>query len=127
LALLYNAPRAASIRATSNGLLWAVDGETFRHIMISSRVTKRAKFDHFLKTVDLFLNINDDVRSEIADTLEIIQYKKGEYVISQGDEKAEYVYMIQNGNVEVTLNMPNTNTEIEIEIKKPKKKNVKSI
>jgi len=49
LALLYNAPRAATVRAASDGLLWAVDGETFRYIMISSRAKKRARFDDFLK------------------------------------------------------------------------------
>jgi len=109
LALLYNAPRAASIRAVTDGLLWVVDGETFRYIMISSRSKKRARFDDFLKTVDLFRNISDDVRSQIADILEVFQFEKGEYVISQGDETAEHFYIIQNGSVEITLNIPHWN------------------
>ncbi|ETO22033.1 hypothetical protein RFI_15171 [Reticulomyxa filosa] len=98
LALLYNAPRAATVRAVTDGLLWAVDGETFRYIMISSRAKKRARFDDFLKTVDLFRNIDD--------ILEVFQFEKGEYVISQGDENAEHFFIIQHGSVEVTLNMP---------------------
>lgn len=33
LALLYNAPRAASIRAKTNCTLWALDRETFNNIV----------------------------------------------------------------------------------------------
>ncbi|ETO20602.1 hypothetical protein RFI_16616 [Reticulomyxa filosa] len=137
LALLYNESRAASVRAATDGVLWVVDGETFRYIMISSRAKKRARFYEFLKTVDLFRNISgyvclphplffffvnptckvilakkkkpDDVRNEVADTLEVFQFEKGEYVISQAEENAEYFYMIQKGSVEITLNIPNWN------------------
>jgi len=105
LALLYNAPRAATVRAASDGIVWGVDGETFRYIMISSRSKKRARFDEFLKTVDLFRNVNDNIRSEVADSLEVLQFEKGEYVISQGDKNAEHFYIIQHGSVEVTVNI----------------------
>lgn len=33
LALLYNAPRAATIKAESDGLLWVLDRNTFNHIV----------------------------------------------------------------------------------------------
>lgn len=33
LALLYNAPRAASIKAMEECILWALDRETFNHIV----------------------------------------------------------------------------------------------
>ncbi|ETO14205.1 hypothetical protein RFI_23162 [Reticulomyxa filosa] len=92
LALLYNAPRAATVRAATDGLLWVVDGETFRYIMISSRAKKRTRFD-----------------DQIADILEVFQFEKGDYVITQGDENAEQFFIIQNGSVEVTLNIPNWN------------------
>ncbi|CAD7013817.1 unnamed protein product [Ceratitis capitata] len=36
LALLYNVPRAASIQAVTEGLLWAMDRQTFRRILLKS-------------------------------------------------------------------------------------------
>jgi len=55
--------------------------------------------------------------------LEVFQYEKGEYVISQGDENAEQFYIIQNGSVEITLNIPNWNElEQQEHIKNEKEK-----
>ena len=41
LALLYNAPRAASILSDSESLLWCLDRETFNHIVKDSSRKKR--------------------------------------------------------------------------------------
>lgn len=42
LALLYSAPRSASIKATKKSLLWFIDRETFRNA-VSSMITKNFK------------------------------------------------------------------------------------
>ena len=36
LALLYNCPRAATVKCTSSGVAWALDRMTFRHVLASS-------------------------------------------------------------------------------------------
>ncbi len=41
LALLYNAPRAASILSDSESLLWCLDRETFNHIVKDSSRKRR--------------------------------------------------------------------------------------
>lgn len=41
LALLYNAPRAATIKAATPSLLWSLDRETFNHIVKESASKKR--------------------------------------------------------------------------------------
>ena len=33
LALLYNAPRAATIKAIEDSIVWKLDGDTFNHIV----------------------------------------------------------------------------------------------
>lgn len=40
LALLYNMPRAATIKAITNGTLWAMDRQTFRRILLKSAYKK---------------------------------------------------------------------------------------
>jgi cAMP-dependent protein kinase regulator len=51
LALLYNAPRAATIKAKSNCLLWVLDRNTFNHIVKDASMRKREKYEDFLKSV----------------------------------------------------------------------------
>jgi len=48
LALLYNAPRAASIDAIERCELWALDRRTFNHIVKDSAQQKREKYEAFL-------------------------------------------------------------------------------
>ena len=53
LALLYNAPRAASISASENSDLWALDRRTFNHIVKDSAQEKREKYEQFLTQVSI--------------------------------------------------------------------------
>ena len=53
LALLYNAPRAATIKAKSDSHLWVLDRNTFNFIVKDSAQRKRDKYENFLKTVPL--------------------------------------------------------------------------
>lgn len=53
LALLYNAPRAATIIAKSDSICFALDRQTFNHIVKDSAAKKRNKYDKFLQQVDI--------------------------------------------------------------------------
>jgi len=59
LALLYNAPRAATIIAKENCLLWELDRETFNYIVKGSAHKKRAKYEKFLNSVEVIILISD--------------------------------------------------------------------
>ena len=45
LALLYNAPRAATITADTDCVLWALDRNTFNHIVKDAAAKKREKYE----------------------------------------------------------------------------------
>ena len=53
LALLYNAPRAATIRAESDGQLWVLDRGTFNNIVKEASQKKRQQYEDFLQTVPI--------------------------------------------------------------------------
>lgn len=53
LALLYNAPRAASIQAKTPAVLFSLDRECFNHIVKDSASKKRERFESTLKKVEL--------------------------------------------------------------------------
>eukprot|EP01083_Nonionella_stella_P195469 720044_1 len=103
LALMYNAPRAATVKSVTNGVLWAVDRSTFRHIIVGCTARKRKKYDNFLKDVDLLQNQSDELRSSIADILETQVYAKNDFILKEGNN-AEHFYFIQKGEAVVTLN-----------------------
>jgi cAMP-dependent protein kinase regulator len=48
LALLYNAPRAATITAKSDCTLFALDRDCFNHIVKDAAAKKREKFENLL-------------------------------------------------------------------------------
>lgn len=59
LSLLYNAPRAASIKAKIPAILWALDRDTFNNIVKGSAIKKREKFETFLSTVDIIKDLDE--------------------------------------------------------------------
>lgn len=58
LALLYNAPRAATIVVkSSTAELWSLDRNTFTHILKTAVQKKREKYDDFMEKVDILKNL----------------------------------------------------------------------
>ena len=53
LALLYNAPRAATIIAKTDATCWALDRECFNNIVKDAAMRKREKYENTLKKVEI--------------------------------------------------------------------------
>jgi len=51
LALLYNAPRAATITSDAESILYVLDRATFNHIVKDAAIRKRDKYEVFLRKV----------------------------------------------------------------------------
>lgn len=69
LALLYNMPRAASIKATTPGTLWAMDRQTFRRILLKSAYRKRKMYEDLINKVPMLksleVNFTEFITEEI--------------------------------------------------------------
>jgi len=74
LALLYNAPRAASIQADTDCLLWVLDRNTFNNIVKDASQNKRNKYEQFLSTVPILTNMDKYERSKIADAIKEVRF-----------------------------------------------------
>lgn len=83
LALLYNAPRAATVQAKTDCVLFVLDRECFNHIVKSSTIKKRIKYESFLKQIEILESIDPYERSQIADALKPAFFKKGEYILKE--------------------------------------------
>lgn len=100
LALMYNAPRAATIIATSDSVLWALDRITFRKILMENTSRKRKMYEIFLEEVPLLASLEPYERHKIADALESVSFNDGDVVIKQGDV-GENFYLIESGDASV--------------------------
>lgn len=100
LALMYNNPRAATVVATTDCILWALDRLTFRKILLGSAFKKRVLYDDLLKSVPVLQKLNTYERSKLADALETQYFGPNEIIIREGD-KGENFYLIEYGEVQV--------------------------
>lgn len=103
LALLYNAPRAATIQADTACQLWVLDRTTFNNIVKDASQNKRSKYEQFLSTVPILNNMDKYERSKIADAIKEVRFGQGEPIIKQGDQ-GDVFYILVEGECIATLN-----------------------
>jgi len=85
LALLYNGPRAASVIANQQSVVWALDRDTFCGEVVHTELLRRLNHDGFLRDVPILSNLTVEERRRIADTLVPRYHRDGEVIIQQGD------------------------------------------
>lgn len=111
LALLYNMPRAATIRAVTEGQLWALDRQTFRRILLKSAFRKRKMYETLINSVPMLKTLQNYERMNLADALVPKTYAAGELIIKQGDA-ADGMYFIEEGKVSIKIHQVTGETEI---------------
>ncbi|RII11626.1 cAMP-dependent protein kinase A regulatory subunit [Alternaria sp. MG1] len=100
LALMYNAPRAATVTSTEPSTLWALDRITFRRILMDSAFQRRRMYEGFLEEVPLLSTLTPYERSKIADALETKKYPPGTTIIQEGDV-GESFFLLESGEAQV--------------------------
>lgn len=113
LALLYNAPRAATIKAKTAALLWELDRQTFNHIVKDAAQKKRDKYEDFLATVPILQSMDNYERSKIADSIKEHDFAKGEQVIKQGEDGSVF-FLIISGEAYATKVLKQGETAQEV-------------
>ncbi|RVX75242.1 cAMP-dependent protein kinase regulatory subunit [Exophiala mesophila] len=97
LALMYNAPRAATVVSANKGsLLWALDRVTFRRILMDNASQKRKMYEGFLEEVPLLSSLKPYERAKIADALETVKFEQGANIITEG-EPGDAFYLLEDG------------------------------
>lgn len=100
LALMYNKPLQASVRAVTNGTLWALRREDFRGILTSEFSNLSSL--KLLRSVDLLSRLTILQLSLIADALSEVTFSNGQTIVEKGNGLSG-LYMIQKGKVRITF------------------------
>lgn len=96
LAIMYNAPRAATCIAHGDCKLWALDRNSFRAIVVAAAMHKRELYSGFLSRVPILQTLTEMEIMTLADALREEQFVDGEAVCHQGDD-GDYFYIIKSG------------------------------
>eukprot|EP00746_Dinoflagellata_sp_MGD_P162286 gnl/MRDRNA2_/MRDRNA2_89774_c0_seq1.p1 gnl/MRDRNA2_/MRDRNA2_89774_c0~~gnl/MRDRNA2_/MRDRNA2_89774_c0_seq1.p1 ORF type:complete len:810 (+),score=244.80 gnl/MRDRNA2_/MRDRNA2_89774_c0_seq1:115-2430(+) len=102
LALMYNAPRAATVVATSESLVWALEAETFKMMLITAENTKKKEYEGFLEKVEILKDLTKYEMAQLSDMLESELFDAGETIISQGDA-GNFFYIIEDGTAKAYI------------------------
>ena len=101
LALMYMQPRAASVVATSDCVLWALDRVTFRSVLAHADIQHRLMLGAFMRQVPLLQHLREDERARVSDAIHLVDYRAGEVVLREGDIGTQF-FMVVYGLAEVT-------------------------
>jgi len=113
LALIYNTPRAATVKATSDCTLWRIDRITYRKIIMGAQMRKRKLYDSFLEKVPILATLQKYERLTVADALEPANFADSQVIIREGDP-GDTFYIIVEGQVVVSKQSPDAGPESEV-------------
>ncbi len=112
LALIYNSPRAASVVAQGDCILWALELSVFRTVLAktsSNRVSERCEF---LKKCPFLDSLNNEQITKLAGALEESTYNEGEFIVRQGGTGTDF-FIIEEGIVKCTQ-VKSSGREVEL-------------
>jgi len=111
ISLMYNEPRSATVRADSDGILWVMDRNTFRQIVLRGSYVKLNSYQQLLEKVPMFKDLSNYEKMKVADSLTSHLYSPGQIIIRQG-EKADGMYFVEHGSVLITREQDGVKKEV---------------
>ncbi|XP_015918506.1 cAMP-dependent protein kinase type II regulatory subunit [Parasteatoda tepidariorum] len=116
LALLHNQPRAATIKAVTDGMLWAVSRATFTKLVVKTAYEKRKRYMELLDKVPELQPLIDYEKMQVCDALISVYLRKGEVLFKEGD-RGDGMYFVEKGAI--TINKEVKGGEAQLALLKP--------
>mmetsp|Transcript_15517 Transcript_15517/g.29628 ORF Transcript_15517/g.29628 Transcript_15517/m.29628 type:complete len:846 (+) Transcript_15517:321-2858(+) len=96
LALMYSAPRSASIVAQTDGHLWALHRAAFRQILIQAQ-DDRKDLKKVLGEIPYFQYMDSDGINKLAAIMDEVTFGRGECICDQG-RPGKNLYVVRSGS-----------------------------
>mmetsp|Transcript_23229 Transcript_23229/g.53454 ORF Transcript_23229/g.53454 Transcript_23229/m.53454 type:complete len:815 (+) Transcript_23229:67-2511(+) len=101
LALLYLVPRAATVKCTAAAVLWVIDRQNFKSILMKVSAGKINEYVGYLNNVSLLNMLLAEEKKAVATAMVEMHFTQGENVLQQG-ENGKTFYVLYQGEVSVT-------------------------
>ena len=99
LALLYDTPRAATVRCTSRAaLLYSLGRINFRNLVSSALLEQKIGLEKQLVQVPILKGLSPESISQLVSVMETLDFASGEYIVEMGT-LADALYLILSGEV----------------------------
>ncbi|GIL55372.1 hypothetical protein Vafri_10921 [Volvox africanus] len=105
ISLMYDSPRTATVAATMDAVVWALDRQVFRFFVRELQETQVSQVELFLNSVPILANLSREERIRLVDAFEEVTYQAGQKVIVEGD-KGDLFYIVKDGEAIVYQNTP---------------------
>ncbi|CBH17408.1 protein kinase A regulatory subunit, putative [Trypanosoma brucei gambiense DAL972] len=101
LELMYQTPTVATVKVCTPELIaWALDRDTYRHLVMGSAIRRRETYIQFLTNIPFLSGLDNYEKLQLADALSSDEFEPGDYIIRYGEE-GEWLYIILEGSVDV--------------------------
>lgn len=101
LALMYSAPRAATVKAAESGRLWVMERSVYAAVKLTESQELRKQKRELLDKVPMLAVLAPEHKSAVAEALELLEYTDGETVCKEG-ELGDRFFTIKEGTVTVS-------------------------
>eukprot|EP00416_Gambierdiscus_australes_P022628 CAMPEP_0171078900 /NCGR_PEP_ID=MMETSP0766_2-20121228/14919_1 /TAXON_ID=439317 /ORGANISM="Gambierdiscus australes, Strain CAWD 149" /LENGTH=777 /DNA_ID=CAMNT_0011536055 /DNA_START=151 /DNA_END=2484 /DNA_ORIENTATION=- len=101
-ALLYSAPRSATVKASEDSLVWVIDRHNFKEILMKVSDAKLSQYVRYLHRCRLLRGLSKEQKRAIAKAMVEAHFRKDEVITLQGEEGNTF-YVMYEGEVAVSV------------------------
>lgn len=110
LALLYDAPRSATVKCKNNCVLWSLTRDIFKRIQTISATANQIQRARWLVASPELACLSAVDLSRLVGTLQIIEFEQGSTVFTEG-EITNQIILIENGHCSISIKDNNNSTK----------------
>jgi cAMP-dependent protein kinase regulator len=101
LALLYDAPRAATVKVSHSitAKLWRLDRQTFKKILVNVHARELKQRVKFLSQVPILASLSELETKQLAEGMNSVLYEAGKKIINVGEEGGTF-FIVASGEVQ---------------------------
>jgi cGMP-dependent protein kinase len=101
LALLYLTPRTATVKAKEDSVVWVIDRQNFKKVLMMKSEERIAEYASLLDSVEILKCLEEEEKKELANAFVEMQYQEGEIILNQG-EPGKVFYVLYDGEVSIS-------------------------
>jgi cGMP-dependent protein kinase len=105
LALLYSAPRAATVRVFPGSRLWCIPRRAMRHVFQAKVRQQVEKYAEILNEVECLNDVPIADKLTLADRLVEVTFFKDEVIMKEGDRECRAFYILKTGELGIVASM----------------------